>query len=473
MSDVSDERDPGAVHRETAAGWDVVAREKYRAEFDEHVAHLRAGGDNLLPEERALLGGLVAGARVIQLQCSHGFDALGLLNAGATSVVGVDLSAEMVAQARSKAAAVGASRARFVVGDAADPPAELDGTADLVYTGRGSLPWLMALDAWGRGVARLLRPGGAVAIYEGHPLANLWDRESPRLALRPDVGYFDDRPGEAPGFPKTVAERGAGPDAPRMPERHWRPGQVVEALVSAGLEVRAFREYPTPFWDQFPHWPPSLRGRLPSAYGIVARRPGPSRASAGSNTDLEARLARADVDAAGPERSSGDAGPDCARRLRAAVESSVPGLLALGEHAASRVPAPGKWTPKQVIGHLVDSASNNHQRFVRAQFVDHLDFPGYDQDAWVAAQRYDEASWPELVALWRSFNLHLARVMEAVPDPVRLRPRARHALDRIAWRTVPASDPTTLDYFMDDYVGHLEHHLRQVLEDSDADSAPP
>lgn len=157
------------------------------------------------------------------------------------------------------------------------------------------------------------------------------------------------------------------------------------------------------------------------------------------------------------------AGLDYALRLRAAVEAATPRLLALDEAAAGREPAPGKWTPRQVIGHLVDSASNNHQRFVRAQFVEHLDFPGYDQEAWVAAQRYHEAPWPELVALWRAFNLHLARVMEAVPDDVRLRPRARHALDRIAWRTVPASEPATLDYFMNDYVGHLEHHLRQVL----------
>ncbi|MEQ9570054.1 MAG: class I SAM-dependent methyltransferase, partial [Longimicrobiales bacterium] len=189
---MNDEGDVGDIHRETAAGWDVVAREKYGAEFDDHVAHLRAGGDNLLSEEHALLADLLPGARVIQLQCSHGLDALGLLNAGAASVVGVDLSAEMVAQARAKAEAVGAVAASFVVGDAADPPGELDDSADLVYTGRGSLCWLMALDPWARGVARLLRPGGSLVIYEGR-------------------------------FPRRVAERGAGPDTPRMPERHWRP----------------------------------------------------------------------------------------------------------------------------------------------------------------------------------------------------------------------------------------------------------
>jgi len=118
-----------------------------------------------------------------------------------------------------------------------------------------------------------------------------------------------------------------------------------------------------------------------------------------------------------------------------------------------------------VMGHLVDSAWNNHQRFVRAPSMNSLVFDGYDQDAWVQTQRYQEASWPDLVALWRSMNLHLARVMVAVPADVRTRVHTTHNLDRIAWRTVPAGQPTTLDYFMADYVGHLHHHLRQVLGD--------
>jgi hypothetical protein len=115
------------------------------------------------------------------------------------------------------------------------------------------------------------------------------------------------------------------------------------------------------------------------------------------------------------------------------------------------------------MGHLIDSASNNHQRFVRAQLQEQLVFPGYDQEAWVEVQAHGEAPWEELVALWSAFNLHLARVMEAVPDEVRLRPRTEHNLDVIAWKQVAPSSPATLDYFMADYVGHLEHHLKQVL----------
>jgi hypothetical protein len=149
--------------------------------------------------------------------------------------------------------------------------------------------------------------------------------------------------------------------------------------------------------------------------------------------------------------------------LRLVVERATSALMAIPSDASRRRPSPGKWSPREIIGHLVDSASNNHQRFVRAQFQDDLVFPGYDQNAWVAAQQYQDAPWAELVALWRLFNLHLARVMEAAPEAARLARRARHNLDAIGWQTVPRDTPATLEYFMADYVGHLKHHLRQIL----------
>ena len=132
------------------------------------------------------------------------------------------------------------------------------------------------------------------------------------------------------------------------------------------------------------------------------------------------------------------------------------------DDAAARRPAPGKWSPKEIIGHLIDSAANNHQRFVRAQSQDDLIFPGYDQDTWVTVQRYLDAPWQDLVTLWRSYNLHIARLMAVTPDEVRLRERKRHNLHELAWQPVPADAPATLDYFMRDYVLHLHHHLRQI-----------
>jgi DinB superfamily len=153
---------------------------------------------------------------------------------------------------------------------------------------------------------------------------------------------------------------------------------------------------------------------------------------------------------------------DYADDLRRTVIEAAASLSAVSPDEASRRPSPGKWSPKEIIGHLVDSAANNHQRFVRAQLQDDLVFPGYEQDAWVATQQYQAAPWPDLLALWRAYNLHIARVMEAVPDAVRMRPRARHNLHRLAWSPIPEDRPATLDYFMRDYVGHLHHHLRQI-----------
>jgi hypothetical protein len=158
----------------------------------------------------------------------------------------------------------------------------------------------------------------------------------------------------------------------------------------------------------------------------------------------------------------GDA-PPCARRLVDAVHRATPSLLALDDTATTRRPAPGKWSPREIIGHLVDSASNNHQRFVRMRDRDDLVVEGYEQDAWVTTQRYQEAPWVEIVLLWMTYNRHLARLMAATPAADRDRVRHTHNLHLRAYRPVAADRAVTLGYFMNDYVDHLEHHLAQVL----------
>ncbi|PYP80915.1 MAG: hypothetical protein DMD35_03675 [Gemmatimonadetes bacterium] len=159
---------------------------------------------------------------------------------------------------------------------------------------------------------------------------------------------------------------------------------------------------------------------------------------------------------------SGDA-PACAVRLVDALRRTTPALLALDDAATMRRPAPGKWSPREIIGHLVDSASNNHQRFVRMRERDELVVEGYEQDEWVVAQRYQDAPWTELVVLWMTYNRHLARLMAATPAADRDRVRQRHNLHLRAYRPMPADRAVTLGYFMNDYVEHLEHHLAQVL----------
>ena len=94
-------------------------------------------------------------------------------------------------------------------------------------------------------VERLLCPGGRVLVFEGHPLDNLWRRESTSIELRPDgISYFPTQPNENPGFPSSAVIRETDNDAerPKMLERCWRPGQVINALAAVGLEYVHFDE---------------------------------------------------------------------------------------------------------------------------------------------------------------------------------------------------------------------------------------
>lgn len=137
--------------------------------------------------------------------------------------------------------------------------------------------------------------------------------------------------------------------------------------------------------------------------------------------------------------------------LLATVEAAARRLAAVDEVLAARRPAPGKWSSKEIIGHLVDSAANNHQRFVRAQQPDPLMLPPYAQDHWVGVQDYQGADWRELQELWRVYNRHLARVMRRIP---------REKLGVVV--RIGSSDPVTLGYLVEDYVVHLKHHLAQI-----------
>lgn len=156
--------------------------------------------------------------------------------------------------------------------------------------------------------------------------------------------------------------------------------------------------------------------------------------------------------------------------FRLTIERGAARLRLISESESLAPLSDGKWSAKEVIGHLIDSASHNHQRFVRAQLEDEMVFPTYEQEEWVRVQRYQEESWPLLVQLWESYNLHLLHVISWASVETCERKRTRHNLHRIAWRTVPESEPVTLRYFMLDYIGHLKNHLRQIFkEDASVD----
>ncbi|MBI3049361.1 MAG: DinB family protein [Acidobacteria bacterium] len=141
-----------------------------------------------------------------------------------------------------------------------------------------------------------------------------------------------------------------------------------------------------------------------------------------------------------------------ADNLRSQVDSALASLGALTEADVTAPRGPGKWVKKEILGHLIDSAANNHQRFVRAQLAESYAGPGYEQEAWVAAQRYRQRPWTELVELWAVLNRHVAHAMESVPA-AKLQTRC----------TIGDAEPVTLEWLMRDYLRHLRHHLAQIL----------
>lgn len=111
----------------------------------------------------------------------------------------------------------------------------------------------------------------------------------------------------------------------------------------------------------------------------------------------------------------------------------------------------GGWSLKQVLGHLIDSALNNHQRFVRASLDGGYEGPGYEQNGWVDIHGYGEMSWPSLLANWRGQNELLCRVVERVP------PERLTAICKIG-----TGAPVSLAFLIEDYVTHLHHHIEQI-----------
>ena len=134
--------------------------------------------------------------------------------------------------------------------------------------------------------------------------------------------------------------------------------------------------------------------------------------------------------------------------LRQAIESELPHLLALtGEEA----PKSGTWSRKEELGHLIDSATNNHIRFVLAAIDGEFRGQGYAQDKWVEAHGYRDMEWRGLVDLWYQYNALLAHLVERIPD------------DKMDNRCVIGWGVQTLRVVIEDYVIHMQHHLDHIL----------
>jgi hypothetical protein len=129
-------------------------------------------------------------------------------------------------------------------------------------------------------------------------------------------------------------------------------------------------------------------------------------------------------------------------------------LAGFPEEEMAAFPAPGKWSKKEILGHLIDSAASNHQRFVRWQY-DESPMLYYSQNDWVTLQDYRSENSADIIRLWESYNRHLAHIIACLPES---------ALQRV----YPGRDghPISLSFLVEDYLSHLEHHLKQIFKTS-------
>jgi len=232
-----------------------------------------AGRSTLRDFERTEMGP-VSGLDLLHLQCHFGLDTLSWAREGAR-VTGLDFSTPAIAAARELAGRAGIE-ARFVVGDLHDAPAVLGGRFDVVYTGLGALNWLPDTGAWARVVAACLRPGGRLLLVEFHPFTYVFADE----ALSVEHDYFHRVEGDCYEDAGTYADPAAVTRHNRSVEWNHPLGDVVTALLAAGLELEGLREHD---WTLFARWPllvrdaaghyrmPEGRPRIPLMYSLRAR----------------------------------------------------------------------------------------------------------------------------------------------------------------------------------------------------------
>lgn len=144
-----------------------------------------------------------------------------------------------------------------------------------------------------------------------------------------------------------------------------------------------------------------------------------------------------------------------ADEIRSTVHRYASHLRSAGSSSLEEKATPGKWSKKEILGHLVDSAQNNLQRFVRGQY-EHVPHIVYDQDNWVSLQRYQTYNTEELIGLWVALNDHLARTL-ACMEPANF--------EKMCNTGKSGEELHSLKFIAEDYVAHLKHHLNQIQAD--------
>jgi SAM-dependent methyltransferase len=275
-------------HEANRRSWNV-ATDAHNSHKRDQAGFLRNGGTTLFPEEIELLGDLT-GKALIHLQCNAGQDTLSLAKLGA-AVTGVDISDTAVDFARQLSVDSGIP-GTFHRADLFEWLASTDERFDVAFTSYGVLNWLSSLKPWGEGIARILKPGGRFVMVEFHPTYNIfeddWQVLMPNMggAMAPfhgGIGDYvaDSGPAGAPSGYETGVVDFQNPHP--VYEFGWSTGDIVTALLEAGLQLTALREYP--YSNGFKRFPdmreipgnrfamPEGKPDIPLMLGITARKP--------------------------------------------------------------------------------------------------------------------------------------------------------------------------------------------------------
>ena len=259
--------------------WDELVSIHAGSEFYD-LASLKAGKTSLHSIELGEVGD-VAGKSLLHLQCHFGMDTLSWARLGA-KVTGADFSQSAIEFAQSLSQELGIE-ARFVCSNVYDLPQALSGQFDIVFTSYGVLGWLPDVAAWARVVAHFLKPGGTFYIVDGHPFKDIFDFDSSATGLqdvRISYSYFDAQPVRS-NVAGTYADRNAHVSHTTTYEWTHTLGEILTALIAAGLKIEFLHEFPFCAWACFPGMEQSEDGwwrlkeqeiTLPLMYSIKATK---------------------------------------------------------------------------------------------------------------------------------------------------------------------------------------------------------
>jgi hypothetical protein len=140
------------------------------------------------------------------------------------------------------------------------------------------------------------------------------------------------------------------------------------------------------------------------------------------------------------------------RRLHAILDTVPSQLFRIEDAAFSAKPHPEKWSKKEILGHLIDSAVNNHHRFIRAQLEEPYTILRYGQNDWVKLNAWQQQESAQVIHLWETYNRQLLEVISRIPE------------EKLANACISGDERVTLGWLIADYVDHMEHHLRQIIQ---------